>query len=55
MVGDGHDMPYAYRFDVYSKGMDNERAALEQDWQPWLDGQVPFEVALRNLVRDATR
>lgn len=55
MVGDAHYMPYAYRFDVYSKGMDKDRAALEQDWQPWLDGSAPFEEALRNLVRDAAR
>jgi hypothetical protein len=53
MVGDSHYMPYAYRFDVYSKGMQAERAALERDWQPWLDGKVPFEEALRNLVRDS--
>ena len=55
MAGDAHYMPYAYRFDVYAKGMDKDRAALERDWQPWLDGKVPFEDALRNLVRDATR
>ncbi len=55
MAGDEHYMPYAYRFDVYSKGMEKDRAALEQDWQPFLDGTVPFEEALRNLVRDATR
>ena len=55
MIGDEHYMPYAYRFDVYSKGMEKDRAALEQDWQPWLDGKVPFEEALRHLVRDATR
>ena len=55
MTGDAHYMPYAYRFDVYSKGMEKERPALEQDWQPWLDGKVTFEEALKNLVRDATR
>jgi hypothetical protein len=55
MSGDARYLPYAYRFDVYSKGMDKDRAALERDWQPWLDGKVPFEEALRNLVRDATR
>jgi hypothetical protein len=31
-----------------------ERAALEQDWQPFLDGKVTYEEALRNLVRDTT-
>ena len=54
-VGDPHYMPYAYRFDVYAKGMDKERAALERDWQPFLDGRISYEEALRNLVRDATR
>jgi hypothetical protein len=32
-----------------------DRAALERDWQPWLDGKVPLEEALRNLVRDVAR
>jgi hypothetical protein len=54
-VGDAHYMPYAYRFNVYEKGMLPDRAALERDWQPWLDGAVPFEEALRNLVRDVAR
>jgi len=54
-VGDAHYMPYAYRFNVYDKGMTVDRAALEHDWQPWLDGKVPFEEALRNLVRDVAR
>jgi hypothetical protein len=53
-VGDSHYMPYAYRFDVYSKGMQADRAALERDWQPYLDGKVTFEQALHDLVRDAT-
>jgi hypothetical protein len=47
--------PYAYRYSVYEKGMLPDRAALEKDWQPWLDGRVPFEEALRNLVRDVGR
>jgi hypothetical protein len=54
-AGDVHYMPYAYRFDVYSKGMQVERAALERDWQPYLDGKVAFEQALHDLVRDASR
>jgi hypothetical protein len=53
-TGDPHYQPYAYRFDVYAKGMLKERAALEQDWQPFLDGKVTYEEALRNLVRDTT-
>jgi len=50
-VGDAHYQPYAYRFDVYSKGMTAERAALETDWQPYLDGKTTLEEALRNVVR----
>lgn len=34
---------------------ETERAALEWDWPPLLDGAVPFEEALRNVVRDATK
>jgi hypothetical protein len=54
-VGDAHYMPYAYRFDVYAKGMDKERGALERHWQPFLDGKISYEEALKNVVREATR
>jgi hypothetical protein len=54
-TADSHYMPYAYRFSVYEKGMLPDRASLEKNWQPWLDGTAPFEEALRNLVRDAAR
>jgi hypothetical protein len=30
-----------------------EQAALERDWQPYLDGNTSFENALHDLVRDA--
>jgi hypothetical protein len=30
-----------------------EHAALERDWQPYLDGKTSFENALNDLVRDA--
>ena len=30
-----------------------EQAALERDWQPYLDGKTSFENALHDLVRDA--
>jgi hypothetical protein len=55
MTGDAHYMPYAYRFGVYDRGMSKERPALEQHWQPYLDGKIPFDEALRGLVRDAAR
>ena len=35
--------------------MDKDRAALERDWQPFLDGKISYEEALKNFVRDATR
>ena len=54
-TADSHYMPYAYRFSVYEKGMLSDRASLEKNWQPWLDGTVPFEEARRTLVRDAAR
>ena len=47
-VGDSHYMPYAYRFDVYPKGMAADRVALEKDWQPWLDGTVAFDDGIRH-------
>jgi len=31
----------------------NVRAALQRDWEPYLDGKVAFETALHDLVRDA--
>jgi hypothetical protein len=54
-TGDSHYMPYAYRFSVYENGMLPDRRSLEKNWQPWLDGHVPFEEALHNLVRDVAR
>ena len=51
-VGDAHYQPYAYRYDVYAKGMFAERAALEKNWQPYLDGKGTLEEALRNVVRE---
>jgi hypothetical protein len=43
-------VPYVYRYDQLSPA---ERSAFERDWQPYLDGRVPFEQALHDLVRDA--
>jgi hypothetical protein len=54
-TGDSHYLPYAYRFNVYEKGMLPDRGSLEKNWQPWLDARVPFEEALRDLVRDVGR
>src|SRR5262249_32681114 len=48
--------PSAYRYGVYERGeWPKFRTALEADWQPYLDGRVTYEIALRNLVRDAAR
>ncbi len=32
---------------------DGERSAFERDWLPYLDGRIPFDQALHDLVRDA--
>ena len=31
------------------------RAALERNWQPYLDGKAGFDTALRDPVRDASQ
>jgi hypothetical protein len=36
-------------------GWHNILVALEKDWQPYLENDVKFEVALTNLVRDASK
>jgi hypothetical protein len=48
--GNREYVPYAYRYDQYTPV---ERSAFERDWQPYVDGKVPFEQALHDLVRDA--
>jgi hypothetical protein len=55
--GDPSYKPYAYRFDLYGKTAkwDLMRAALERDWQPYLEGKSNFETAIRDLVHDAGR
>jgi hypothetical protein len=46
-------VPYAYSFGLYNHGMWKAyRIALEKDWQPYLDGKVEFEDAIRALVRN---
>jgi len=42
--------PYA---DRYNQLPPAERSAFERDWQPFLDGNAPFQNALHDLVRDA--
>ena len=55
--GDPFYEPYAYRFDLYGKaaGWDRMRAALERDWQPYLNGKAGFDAAMRDLFDDASR
>ena len=43
---------YAPYLDRYGQ-LAPERSAFERDWQPYLDGKIPFEQALHDLVRDA--
>jgi hypothetical protein len=54
-VGDEHYMPYAYRYDVYSRGWQSLRDAVVKNWQPHLDGAVSFTAAVDAIVRDTAR
>jgi hypothetical protein len=51
---DASYQPYAYRFGVYDRGWQPLRAALERDWQPYLDGNVSYSSALAKLVADCS-
>lgn len=44
--------PYAYRNGLYARapGWQKYRIALEQHWQPYLDGKTDFNGAIANLV-----
>jgi hypothetical protein len=54
----GHSGAQAYGPDAVNAAMFEKNgwskllAALRKDWQPYLDGHVSFEAALRNLIRD---
>ena len=48
-AGAAEYVPYAYRYNQYTPA---ERSAFERDWQPYLDGTVPLDQALHDLVRD---
>jgi hypothetical protein len=48
-VGGAAYVPYAYRYNQYTPA---ERSAFERDWQPYLDGRMPLDRALHDLVRD---
>ncbi len=54
-IDDAQYRPYAYRFDLYSRGWQPLRDAVIRDWQPHLDGKLPFADAIAALVADATR
>jgi hypothetical protein len=43
-------VPYAYKYDLYSRGWAAYRPALERAWTPYLEGREPFEVAIESLV-----
>jgi hypothetical protein len=48
--------PYAYRHGLYTTaGWRKIREALEQHWQPYLDGKATLEAALHGLVRDGSQ
>jgi hypothetical protein len=48
-------LPAGDRYHVYDRRWKTARAALGKDWQPYLDGRVDYETALRALVRDASQ
>lgn len=52
-VGDTHYRPYAYRYDLYSRGWQPLRDAVIRDWQPFLDGTTTSDAAIAALVRDS--
>jgi hypothetical protein len=54
-VGDAHYMPYAYRYDVYSRGWQRLRDTVVQQWHPHLEGTVSFADAVDGIVRDSAR
>ena len=54
-TADARYVPYAYRYDVYSRGWQPLRDAVVRDWQPHLDGTVTFDAAIEAIVRDTTR
>ena len=54
-VGDAHYMPYAYRYDVYTRGWQPLRDAVVREWQPHLDGERTFDEAVAALVRETAR
>ncbi len=43
---------YSPYVDRYNQLTPVERAALERDWQPYLDGKVSYDQALHDLIRD---
>lgn len=53
--GDASYQPYAYRYKVYERGWQTLRDAVQQHWQPYLDGKVAFDTALANVVRDSVQ
>jgi hypothetical protein len=44
---------YTPYVDRYAQLTGVERSSFERNWQPYLDGKIPFEQALHDLVRDA--
>lgn len=42
--------PYAYRNNLYSRGWQDYLRVLEAYWQPYLDGKMDFEHAIRAVV-----
>lgn len=43
-------MPYANRNGLYNRGWSNYQVVLERYWQPYLDGQIPFDTAVSRMI-----
>lgn len=42
--------PYIYKTGLFNRAWPHYRTPIETHWKPYVDGQVPREVAIRNVV-----
>jgi hypothetical protein len=50
-AGEPDYVPYAEKFGVWQRGMDQFKEPLEKVWKPYLDGKGTRDEALAELVR----
>lgn len=48
----GDYTPYAEKNGLWKRAWPMYIGALEKDWQPYLDGKIPFDSAVIALVKD---